>query len=159
MSIGQGMVSRVYFTCGKVEKRYFTPFGHFADRSIEDHWNREIEALETLSGRKHFPTLISVDREKKIIEMSYCGIPLTKGNLPSNWKKQCKQIMRVCRQFSIYHQDFIGEHTNPVLPHQKNILVKNGIIYIVDFGIWSDGKSPHKDTITSIIRKVYKSNG
>ncbi len=159
MKIGGGMVSRVYLIDGIIYKRYLTPFGSYAERSIEDHWNRELKALKALSGRKHFPKLISVDEEKKIIEMSYCGVPLTKGNLPDNWENQCKQIERVCKQVSIFHQDFIGSGANPIPPHVKNILVKDGIINIVDFGIWSDGKSPHKDSVTSIIRKVYRSNG
>lgn len=155
MKIGEGMVSRVYLNDGKVSKRYFTPFDKYPGRAIEDHWEKEVKALEKLSGKTHFPELLSVNDTKKIIYMSYCGESLTKENLPDDWRKQCEQIEKICKEFSVYHQDFVGSDANPIPPHNKNILVKDGIIYLVDFGIWSKVKSPFTNTITSIIRKVY----
>lgn len=157
MQIGEGMVSQVYLHNGRVSKQYFTPFHNHTGKSIQEHWDRELEALKIVSGRKHFPKLIKVDEVNRIIIMSYCGEALTKENLPSDWKKQCRQIERVCRELSVFNRDFIGLETNTVPPHHKNILVKDGIIHIIDFGIWADGKSTELDSITSIIRKVFKS--
>lgn len=156
MKIGDGMVSRVYLHNGIVSKQYRTPFHKYAHRSIQEHWDRELEALGKVSGRKHFPKLIDVDEANRIIIMSYCGELLTEENLPADWKKQCRQIERVCRQLCVFHRDFVGLETNTTPPHHKNILVKDGIIHVIDFGIWADGKSKDMDSVTSIIRKVYE---
>lgn len=153
MSLGTGMVSEVYLNNGVVAKHYFTPFEKYAPRNIKWHWKNEIKALRKLKGKKHFPQLISEDHNNKIIYMSYCGELLTKTNLPKNWEKQCAAIEETLYKCDIYPQDLTGKD-NPVPPHIKNVLVKDKIIYMVDFGIWSNKFSHGFHTITELISQV-----
>ena len=153
MKIGQGMVSTVYLQNGIVSKQYLTPFHKYAPRNIKWHWKNELKALKLLKGKKHFPQLISVDHANKIIYMSYCGDLLTEKNIPNDWEKQCTEIEETLYNNDIYHQDLIGKD-NPKPPHQKNIHVKEGVIYIIDFGIWAKTYSNGFHTITSVVAKV-----
>ncbi len=155
MNIGEGMISKVYLNNGVVAKRYFTPFEDYVGRNIKWHWKAEIKALRKLKGKKHFPQLISEDHNNKIIYMTYCGEILTKKNLPKDWEKQCERIEETLYKCDIYPQDLTGKD-NPVPPHIKNILVKDGIIYMIDFGIWSNKYSKGFHTITGLVKEVAK---
>lgn len=154
MQLGEGMVSRTYLQNGIVSKQYFTPFQKYSERSIQYHWEKEIKALNLLKGKKHFPQLISVDHANRIIYMSYCGDALTKKNLPKDWKKQCKEIQKTLSGLNIHPQDFKDRENNPIFPHQKNIHVLKGIIYVIDFGIWADKHSKNLDSVTEVLKKV-----
>lgn len=154
MQLGQGMVSRTYLQNGIVSKQYFTPFHEYVGRNIKFHWKNEIKALNLLKGEKHFPQLVSVDHANRIIYMSYCGDPLTKKTLPRNWKKQCAEIEEILYKHDIHPQDFIGADANPKPPYHKNIHVKDGVIYLIDFGIWAEQHTPGFNTITDIINQV-----
>ena len=154
MQLGQGMVSRTYLQNGIVSKQYFTPFRMYTPRNIEWHWKNEIKALKLLKGKKHFPQLISIDQANRIIYMSYCGDPLTVENLPKDWKKQCTEIEETLYKCKIYPQDLKGKDTNPKYPHQKNIHVKDKVIYLIDFGIWANKFSPGFDTVSEIVSRI-----
>lgn len=153
MQIGEGMVSRCYLQNGIVSKQYFTPFQKYTPRNIEIHWRNEIKALKLLKGKKHFPQLISVDEANRIIYMSYCGDPLTSENLPRDWEKQCNKIEETLYSFDIYLQDLTGKD-NPYPPHIKNVLVKDGTIHIIDFGIWANKFSNGFHTIKGLIKQI-----
>ncbi len=72
------------------------------------------------------PKLLSFDREKKIIAMSYCGESLYDSfNLPENWKEQIHNIFYVLSENHIYYPEF----------KLHNILVLDGIITFIDFGL------------------------
>jgi len=70
------------------------------------------------------------DFGKGWIEMEYCGEPISKKNLPSDWEYQIKQISSVLSKFEIIHRDIKA----------ANILVNNGKIVLIDFS-WSVFKS------------------
>ncbi len=152
MNLGAGMVSKVYLNNGVVAKHYFKPFEKYVGRNIKWHWKAEIKALRKLKGKKHFPQLISEDHNNKIIYMSYCGDPLTKENLPKDWKKQCTEIENTLYKEDIYHQDLTG--TTKGKQHHKNIHVKDGIIYLIDFGIWANKFSQGFNTVTDMVSKL-----
>lgn len=153
MNLGNGMVSKVHLNNGVVAKHYFTPFEKYTQRNIKWHWNNELTALRKLKGKKHFPQLLSEDHNNKIIYMSYCGEPLTKKNLPKNWKKQCAEIEETLYRCDIHPQDLTG-NDNPEPPHIKNMLVKDKIIYMIDFGIWSSKHIKGFNTITNLIKQI-----
>lgn len=84
---------------------------------------REKMFLETLDGI-FAPKLIASGDDW--IEMEYVGEPISKKNLPSDWKVQIKNISSELNKLSIIHRDI----------KKENILVKNNKIFLIDFG-WS----------------------
>ncbi|KKN67208.1 hypothetical protein LCGC14_0463810 [marine sediment metagenome] len=150
----KGMVSNVYLENGIIKKVYLPDEVKYADRKIKSHWENEIKALKLLKGKKHFPQVIKVSICKdRIIWMTYCGEPLTKKNLPKNWEKQCAEIEETLHKCSIYHQDLVGKD-NPIPPHHKNIHVKNRMIYLIDFGIWTNVFNDNFVTVTDLIKEI-----
>lgn len=97
-----------YNTCSKDLSQYPELFAN------------EVQILQRLSGR-HFPKVQQV--QAGVIDMSYCGEPLTLSNMPENYDEQCKEILNDLRICDVLHRDI-----NPT-----NLLVKNGIIMLVDF--------------------------
>jgi len=158
MNLGKGMVSETYLNNGVVAKHYLTPFEKYTPRNIKYHWEKEIKALKLLKGKKHFPQLVDVNYTSKVIYMSYCGEPLRKENLPKDWKKQCKTIQRTLTSLQIHPQDLTGKDANPLPPYNKNIHVKDGIIHLIDFGIWAPQATKGFNTITDIIKQVANGN-
>ncbi len=154
MSLGKGMVSITYLNNGVVAKHYLTPFENYTGRNINTHWASELKALRKLKGKKHFPQLISVDQSNKIIYMSYCGKPLTKATLPKDWKKQCQRIEKTLSSCGIYPFDFVGKDANPNPPHNKNIHVKDNLIHVIDFGIWSAKPPKGMTALTKIVHLI-----
>jgi len=148
----KGMVSNVYLENGIIKKVYLPDEAKYKERSIKSHWDNEIKALKILNGKKHFPQVIRFGN--RIIWMTYCGEPLTKKNLPKNWKKQCAEIEETLHKCNIYHQDLIGKDKNTVYPFHKNIHVKDGMIYLIDFGIWASKFSNGFHTVTDLISKI-----
>lgn len=125
-----GMVSWCERIGDIIEKHYYDQtIPQYLERGIIQHWKKELIALKTLKGQKHVPQLISA--ENNIIKMSWCGDRLNKDNLPKNWKAQCKKIDALQKKFGIIHMDV----------KLKNITVKNGTIYLLDWGLWTNDKS------------------
>lgn len=145
-----GMVSNVYRENGIIRKEYLSA-SRYPARHILKHWRQEVRALKKLKGKKHFPQLLGLDSLRKIIYMSDCGEPLTDKKLPYDWKKQCKEIEKTLNEAGIYHIDF-WEKINGIKIH-KNILVKDGIINIIDFGLLAEIKRDY-DTITKVIETI-----
>lgn len=111
---------------------------------LKNHWDKEVEALVLLKGEKHFPQVLNIDEIGKVIKMTYCGESLTKENLPKNWEDQCDEITSILEGKKIFHADI----------YLKNILVKDGMIYLIDFGIWQkvvQKIKSIKDTIKTLI--------
>lgn len=153
------MVSNVYLENGIIKKVYLPDEEKYINRNIKLHWENEVKALKMLRGKKHFPQVkkILCCGKDKIIWMTYCGDPLTKKNLPKNWEKQCAEIEETLLKCKIYHQDLIGKD-NLVYPHHKNIHVRNGVIYLIDFGIWANKQSKGIATITELIKEINGTN-
>lgn len=99
----------------------------------EDHsdvlqiFNREVEALQrVMIFYNGFPLIKSYSENKKEIKMTYVGESLyTKFNLPEEWKLQISELFSKMESVGIEYTEF----------NLKNIVVKNGIICFVDFGL------------------------
>ncbi len=89
-----------------------------------DVLNREIYWYKVFTKSEHIPKYISSD--EKSITIEYVGNILTKKNLPDNWKIQVEEILSILKDNNCSHNDIIP----------ANLLVRNGIIYLIDFQ-WS----------------------
>ena len=61
--------------------------------------------------------------------MEYAGTPINKANAPKDWKEQLTKILADLVKEGINHNDI--KHTE--------VLVKDGKIYLIDFGWMSRG--------------------
>jgi len=134
-----GMVANIHIVNEEVEKRYFDNSG-----ISNSHWGKEIEALTLLKNEEHFPQVLNVDETNRVIKMSYCGERLTKDNLPKDWENQCDEITGILKRKSIFHSDI----------YLKNILVKKGVIYLIDFGIWEKTHQEVRDIKDTIRTEI-----
>jgi len=82
----------------------------------------EYEVLARASSQ-HFPQVYSYDDSKKEIEIEDCG-QLLEENIPYNWKDQLVQIVQDLKLNKIIHRDIKVD----------NLMVKNGVIKLIDFG-------------------------
>jgi len=147
------MVSNVYLENGIIKKVYLPDEQKYKLRNISDHWAKEIDALERLNGKKHFPQVIKIGN--RVIWMTYCGERLTKDNLPKNWEQQCKEIETVFNEKKVFHTDFT-KIVNGKKAH-KNLCVNKGIINVIDWGLWTNDKKEYtakNETITGIIGQI-----
>lgn len=83
--------------------------------------SNESRILQKLSGR-HFPALVSEANGE--IEIEHCGSPISTENLPDDWKEQLVEIIRDLKESEVVHRDIRIE----------NLMVKDGIIKLIDFG-------------------------
>jgi hypothetical protein len=88
---------------------------------------REKEALTQLKGNRNFPFIFHED--SKGFEMSYCGAPLSRENMPSDVNSQASQIIADLRAANMRHNDI----------HRGNLHVLKGKLYLIDFGWASKG--------------------
>jgi len=87
-------------------------------------FEREINWLAKFESSEFFPHLISCDRSKYEILMSYCGEPLTKNNCPDDWEEQAENILTELKKYKCRHNDI----------KEQEIVVKCGKMHLVDFG-------------------------
>jgi len=87
-------------------------------------YNREKNALLKLQNESHFPTILCADDESTTIYMTYCGNTINKTDIPINWKKQMREILSTLQKYKIYNNDAF----------LQNFLIKDGIIFLIDFG-------------------------
>jgi hypothetical protein len=121
-----GSTSLVYVNSDKtlVKKKYKKNIDQtFGTNS--DFYKREKFVLIILSGLSHFPEIKSCDDKELSIVMNYCGVPLSEENSPENLDIQLKEAIETLNNKEILVAD-LG---------QKNTLVLNGTIYLIDFGL------------------------
>ena len=90
-------------------------------------FHTHLYALNVLKGEPHFPTLLSANPSTKTVVTNYCGEPLNKRNLPSNWVQPLGEIKKVAKKYEIAYID----------TGRSNFTVKDGTIYLVDLGHFS----------------------
>jgi len=83
--------------------------------------NREIKWLEKMKGWNRVPALI--DYDKQSLTFDYAGQPLTRKNMPKNYRQQIEDIIKGLKKFGCSHNDIWSE----------NLLVDKGIIKLIDF--------------------------
>lgn len=81
----------------------------------------EIEALQRMEG-KNVPRLLEVG--DNYFDMSYAGEPLSRNNVPLDWERQLRIIVKNLESCRIVHRDI----------KPSNICVLEGTINIIDFG-------------------------
>lgn len=82
----------------------------------------EIAITELFSGTQGFPIII--EKGPAHLLLANAGEVITKHNCPSDAKKQLLKISQELTRHAIIHRDIKAE----------NLLVKNGIITLIDFG-------------------------
>lgn len=94
---------------------------------VSQLFNREVEALQRLMIFDNgFPFIHSYTSSTKEIKMTYVGESLYSNfNLPEDWQTQIKILFENMESVGIEYTEF----------NLKNIVVKEGIISFVDFGL------------------------
>ena len=130
-----GSTCNVYIGLGQgmkiIKKEYLHNFSSF---------NSEVTIMSLLSNKKHFPKLISVDHQRKIIYMSYCGPEMYSGNMPITYVIQLNEILDTLEEMGIHYLDFKSQH----------LRCHTGILYLIDFGASKIGHKRYS--------RVYKYN-
>jgi|AntAceMinimDraft_1070359.scaffolds.fasta_scaffold22218_2 predicted Ser/Thr protein kinase len=83
---------------------------------------REASYLNLLES-PHFPKVLSVKLDE--LELTYCGDPLEAQPIPADWQSQVREIANLLRDQNIVHRDI----------KPANILVKDGKLCLIDFGL------------------------
>jgi len=104
-------------------------------------FKNELNALFKLSNYPHFPKLIAYDPKHLIIYMSYCGVQISRYNLPTNWKEQIREIHCVLEKQNVNSNDML----------LRNTCILDNQIYIIDFGL----NSVYNDSIKYVISNFY----
>ena len=81
----------------------------------------EIQWLKKLKKSKYTPDLISYNGN--LIRMSYCGVNITKHNIPNNWNEQIDSIIKMLKKYNCSHNDI----------KPSDLLVLNEKIILIDF--------------------------
>jgi len=119
-----GSTSNIYRVGNKIHKVY---------RDHEKIFNKEVLILKKI---------YTIETTEKTIIMDYLGESLYhQWDLPLDWKDQIADIFIIFDTLDIFYPEF----------NLKNILVKNGIIYFIDFGLASlSGKTNYTNYSTFI---------
>ncbi len=124
---------------GKIYKIFHDEsIDRYANRGISSHKQAEIKNLKLLKGQKHAPQIISHDKDTII--MSDCGDRIGRYNIPEDWEVQCGEIDQMQRDLGLFHFDV----------ELKNICVKDGVIYLIDWGSVSGELKPIRDVINEL---------
>lgn len=104
----------------------------------------EVRILSKCDSR-HFPKVLKAQED--LIELEDCGDDLTCDNLPNDWKQQLIEIIQDLRVYNVEHRDIRPE----------NLMVKDGIIKLIDFG-WARFKDDPPDNPPSCLGYPYKAS-
>jgi len=101
----------------------------YVDRNV---YEREVYWIQYFSDRncEWAPRYICSNDKDRSVRMSYCGVPITKTNKPSDWERQLKEILEYLKKEGIEHNDV----------KKDEVLVMGEKIHLVDFGWMSKGK-------------------
>jgi len=117
-------------TTGLVTKRYVRESKHrHIPRKMWEHaqpcYDRELHWLAVLKDFDRAPNLVSnKDRDLMEFVMEYMGEPLTKDNVPSDWREQVQYILQRLKEYGCTHNDI----------KPADLLVLDGKINLIDFG-------------------------
>lgn len=122
--LSEGSASKIYISCDNlyIKKEYRDEIDWKMTGEIDEIITREKDIFKLLSGKKNFPTIL--EESPNCLIMNYCGEEINKDNIPENWEEQLDNIMSTLKDNNIVYLD--GK--------QENILVKDGTIYLIDFG-------------------------
>lgn len=91
--------------------------------SLVENYTSEVSCLRKLEDFDRCPNLLKTDDDQLYVRMTYVGEPLTKENMPDDWRHQCNHILDELGKRKFKHGDF-----------HENIMVLNGKLYLIDFG-------------------------
>jgi hypothetical protein len=109
----RGITSVVEKRDGRVFKRQN---GYMGRPLLQNEW-----AILSILHSKHFPKVYSI--RNGVLEMDDCGVSLL-SDIPTNWKEQLEEILEDLTLSEVTHRDI----------RLDNLLVKDGIIKLIDFG-------------------------
>lgn len=123
IKIGEGRSGCVYKISDRtVKKVYFND----TKPPAEYRMSKEIKVLETLKEFDNFPKIKAIDEEKKVLYMSYVGVPIKeikKSELPKNIIEQVTNIINCLKISKIFHHDLSINH----------LMILKNKIYLIDF--------------------------
>ena len=112
--------------------------------SSKDIFEKELSILQKVENLSFSPKIKSFDREEMIIKMEYKGKSLWEEfNLPKDWESQIRIIFSELDKSNIFYPEF----------RLQNILVKDGKISFIDFGL---AKMDYKLDNTTNLNKFLK---
>lgn len=106
----------------------------------EKKWLHQLNKSNIIANPVHF------DDKQRIITTEYSGEPITKQNIPNNWKEQRDHILSVLKNHNCRHNDI----------KPSEILVFNNKIKLVDFGWASDLDKPKPKTFPECLGAEFK---
>ncbi len=112
-------------------------------------FNNEISALKKLQPYKYFPKLLGYDSRRMSIFMTFCGEQITSKNIPDNWEEQINEIEKILNIVNVNSNDMI----------LRNVCVLNKVIYIIDFGLYSQFSESIQETVSKLrydLGKIFK---
>jgi len=96
-------------------------------------FDREVRLLTRVQGLPHVPQLLEVDHQHHTLLMVDGGTSLYDDFvLPSDWRQQIEEFFHVMTQQNMVYPEF----------NLKNILVREGYMTMIDFGLASDHPNP-----------------
>jgi tRNA A-37 threonylcarbamoyl transferase component Bud32 len=105
------------------KKLRFISEDHNSSREI---FEKELTMLQKVEHLTFSPKIKSFDKEEMIIKMEYGGKSLWEDfNLPKDWESQIRIIFNELDKWNIFYPEF----------RLQNILVKDGKINFIDFGL------------------------
>lgn len=106
----------------KITNNLFNNFDHGI--SLDKLLDNEVFWLNKFEYFDRVPKLLSFDFNSKEIIMEYVGEKINRHNIPDDWELQMGYIINALKEHRCKHNDITPDE----------ILVKNGIIYLIDFG-------------------------
>jgi hypothetical protein len=100
---------------------------------------KEAEYMGKFYLYRNFPRVVTVDVQEREIYMEDCGRPLTRQNVPCDWRMQLAAILHVLREHAVFHNDWLGLRW----PDTPNLTETDGILYLIDFTWASTGRDSY----------------